>query len=108
MTCPHCGSENVRVETFQEQSGTTTVTKTKSKYKQVKHGLLWWFFIGWWWWIIDLFLWVTMFPFRLAYGLLRKKKYKGKETSTSTSTNHIEYKQICTCENCGHVWSYRF
>lgn len=48
MMCPKCGSENVEVSVFQENSGSTTISKTTSKYKQKGHGCLWWLLIGSW------------------------------------------------------------
>ena len=104
LTCPVCGSNAVTVQVIQEQQGSKTVTRTKAKYKQKKHGFLWWLLIGWWWWFFDLLLWVFLFPFRFAAGLLRKKKYKKTETSVSVQKNKIAYKKFCTCQNCGHVW----
>ena len=104
MVCPKCNSENVTFQTFQEQAGSTTVTKTKSKYKEKRHGLLWWLCIGWWWWIVDLFMWIFVFPVKLILAATRKKKYKGKSTATSTTRNQISYKTVCTCQSCGHTW----
>lgn len=103
--CPKCGSQNVNIQVIQENHGVTSVTKTKGKIKQKKHGLLWWLTIGWWWWIIDIFLWIFLFPFRLAAGLLKKKKYKKSETSVTKQHAKIAYRKVCTCQDCGSVWS---
>lgn len=100
MTCPHCGSTNVTAQTFQENLG--AVTTTKSKYKEKGHGCLWWLLIGWWWWVVDLFLWVFLFIPRALVRIGRKKKYKGR--STSVTVNNIGYATIYTCQNCGHSW----
>ncbi len=105
MKCPKCGSTNVSTQTFQEDRGAITTTKTKSKYKEKGHGLLWWIFIGWWWWIIDLFLWIFLFIPRLLVKLFHRKKYVGKSTSVSTTVNKIGYRTVHTCQNCGHSWS---
>ena len=109
MVCPKCGSENVLVQTVSENIGSTTVSKTKSKYKEKGHGFIWWITIGWWWWIVDLFLWFFAFLPRLILRLFaapfKKKKYKGSSTTVSQSTNHIRYKTICTCQNCGNHWT---
>ena len=104
MRCPRCGSLAVFSQIMQEQQGSNSVTKTKSVYKQKKHGLFWWLFIGWWWWIVDIFLWLLAFPFRFAFALFRKKKYTKKEISKTTSRNQIAYKKVCTCQQCGNVW----
>lgn len=104
MNCPKCGSENVSSQVFQENRGGTTVTKTKSKWKEKKHGFLWWLFIGWWWWIIDLLLWIFLFLPRFCIALFRKKKYKGKSKSVSSTVNNISYATVHTCGNCGHSW----
>ena len=104
VSCPKCGSTNVTTQLFQENAGTTTVANTKSKYKQAGHGLLWWLFIGWWWWMVDLFLWVFAFPFRLVLQLFKKKKYKGNATTISQSTNIIRYNTMCLCGDCGNSW----
>lgn len=104
LYCPRCGSFAVFTQVVQEQQGTQAVTKTKATYKQKRHGLFWWLLIGWWWWIVEIVLWVFAFPFRLAAGLLKKKKYVKKEVSATTSTNRIAYKKVCTCQQCGNVW----
>ena len=109
MTCPKCGSSNVNVNTFQEDRGSVTTAKTKSKYREQGHGCLWWLIIGWWWWIVDLLLWIFLFFPRLILRLFtapfKKKKYKGKSSTVSTTVNNVVYKTICTCQNCGHAWS---
>ena len=105
MKCPKCGSENVAVQTMQENVGSTTVTKTKSKYKEAGHSVWWWIFIGSWWWMIDIFLWIFLFIPRLIAHAGRKRNYKGKSQSVSTTENKIEYKTLCTCQNCGKSWT---
>lgn len=104
LRCPKCGSENVTVQVFQEEAGTTTISKTRSKYKEKRHGCLWWLLIGWWWWIIDLLLWIFLFPVKLIQAVTRKRKYKGKSTTVSQSTNELKYRTMCICGNCGHSW----
>ena len=104
MNCPKCGSNDVSVNTFQEDRGSITTSKTKSKYKEQGHGCLWWLTIGWWWWIVDLFLWIGLFPLRLLYELLRKRKYVGRSTTVSQSVNRIKYKTVCSCRACGNTW----
>lgn len=105
MTCPECKSENVKTQTFQENLGSTTVTKTRSKYRQEGHGCIWWLCIGWWWWIVDLCLWIFFFIPRLCIQLFRKKKYKGKSKSVSNTVNNIRYTTVCVCSDCGHRWN---
>ena len=104
MNCPKCGSANVDMQLHQENVGSSTVTKTKSKYKQKGHGLLWWLCIGWWWWMVDLILWIFAFPFPFLVQLFKRKKYAGKSTSVSSTRNEIAYKTICLCKSCGHNW----
>ena len=105
MTCPKCKSGNVTVQTFQEQKGSSTVTRTRPKYREKRHGLLWWLCIGWWWWMVDLFLWIFLFPVKLVQAVTRKKKYVGKSTATTSTRNKIRYQTVCTCQNCGHTWN---
>lgn len=105
LVCPACGSDDITVQTFQENLGTTTVSNEKFKFKQAGHGCLWWLFIGWWWWIIDLFLWMFLFIPRLLIQIFKRKKYKGKATTVSQSVNSVAYKKMFTCQNCGESWS---
>ena len=104
ISCPRCQNSNVSIQVVQENMGSKTITKARSKTKQKKHGFFWWFFIGWWWWIIDLFLWIFIFPFRFAYGVLKKKKYTTSSKSVSSTKNRIRYRKICTCQECGKTW----
>ena len=87
MICPKCGNDNVSVQTMSENLGTSTVTKTKSKYKEKGHGILWWLCIGWWWWMVDLCIWIVAFFPRLILRLFaapfKKKKYTGSSTTVS-------------------------
>lgn len=102
--CPKCGGTNVDIQLHQETIGGNTVTTTKSRYKQKGHGCMWWLFIGWWWWIVDIMLWIFIFPIRLLVQLFKKKKYVGKSTSASATKNEIKYKTVCLCKSCGHHW----
>ena len=102
--CPVCRSNIVSVQVVQENQGSVTSTKTNATYKRKGHGLLWWLFIGWWWWMIDLYIWVFFTIPRLIFAIIRSKKYKKTETSTSFTNNNITYKRICTCQNCGNAW----
>lgn len=108
MICPNCQSTQVQTNVFQEQKGSKTITKTKSKYKEKGHGIVWWLVIGWWWWMVDLILWFCMFFPRLILRLFaapfKKKKYKGNSTTRSTTKNKLSYKTICICQNCGYRW----
>lgn len=109
MVCPQCESENVSVQTFQENHGSKTITRTKSKYRERGHGFLWWLFIGWWWWMIDLMLWFILFFPRLILRLFaapfKKKKYSGFKNTVSTTRNRVSYRTVCTCQDCGYQWS---
>ena len=109
--CPRCGSGNVQVTTMQENRGTTTISRTKTKSRKQGHGLFWWMFIGWWWWIVDLCLWIFAFIPRLilrlfAKGWKRDKRIE-KSKTIERSSNDIRYVTICTCQNCGNSWKRR-
>ena len=108
MICPKCGSSNVTVNTFQENTGSVSTSRTQSKYREKGHGCLWWLLIGWWWWIVDLFTWIFLFIPRLILRLFRapfkRKKYVGTSSTVSSTVNQVEYKTICTCQNCSHTW----
>ena len=104
VSCPKCGSNNVDSQVFQENTGSATVTRTKSKYKQTGHGCLWWLLIGWWWWIVDLLLWMFFFVPRLLIQIFKKKKYKGESISTTVTSNELRYKTMFICKNCGEHW----
>lgn len=104
MRCPKCHSEDIDMQLQQENLGGRTVTKTRSKYREKGHGLLWWLFIGWWWWIVDLFLWICLFPIRFVAQLFKRKKYVGSSTSVSSTKNKVTYRTVCLCKSCGHHW----
>lgn len=104
ITCPECGSSNIDIQVFQENNGSKTITKTKSKYKEKRHGCLWWLCMGWWWWIVDLAIWIFFFIPRVLLSIARKRNYKGKSKSTSKTVNDIDYKSIGVCMSCGHHW----
>lgn len=105
MTCPKCRSESVSIQTFQEQKGSVTKTRTRFKVSEKRHGFLWWLFIGWWWKFIKLILWIVAFPFMAILRLLRRRDYTGSSKSTARMHNKISYKSVCTCQNCGHTWT---
>lgn len=108
MECPVCHSQNVSVQVVQEQTGSKTVSRTRSKYKEKGHGILWWICIGWWWWAVDLCLWFFAFFPRLILRLFaapfKKKKYEGQATTTATTKNIVKYRKAFTCQDCGHAW----
>lgn len=104
MFCPNCNSQDIKIDTIQENLGTTAVTKTKTRTKEKRHGFIWWLFIGWWWWIIDLVLWIFLFIPRALIHIGRRKKYVSSSISATETVNHIVYKKICTCQNCGRSW----
>lgn len=104
MVCPKCKSENIDIQVFQEDKGSRTRSRTKSKYKEKGHGFLWWVCIGWWWWIVDLALWIFFFLPRLVIALCKKRKYVGEENTVSHTKNKIGYRSVCVCKDCGHSW----
>lgn len=103
LVCPQCGGSNVEVSLQQENHGSTTITKSKSKTKS-GHGCFWWVLIGWWWILIDACLWVLIFPIRLCIQLFKRKKSVTKGTSVTQEVANIEYKSVCLCKDCGHNW----
>lgn len=109
MTCPHCGGNNVTVQIVQEDRGSRTVSHTTSRYREQRHGCLWMLTIGWWWWFVDLLIWIFAFIPRafahLLYHVGRKRKYKGKSRTVTTTRNDISYKNICVCQDCGYNWT---
>lgn len=108
ITCPHCGSDQIIMETMQENLGSTTLSKTKTKSRKQGKGLIWWIFIGWWWWFVDLCLWVGAFLPRLIIHLFAKPFKKDKRIANSTTiektVNDIHYVRLYTCQNCGNSW----
>lgn len=106
MFCPKCKSDNVKVESVQENIGTTSITRTsyKSTVKIKKdHGFFWWLLIGWWWWIFKLPFVILLWPFNALRRVLNRGRVM-KSRGTTESVNHIVYKTICTCQNCGRTW----
>ena len=101
MHCVKCGSENVESQLFQEDLGTSTVTKTRTK--QIGHGVLYWIFLGWWIWIFKLVFWIVAFIPMAILKALRKKRMK--TTTVESTIRHIQYRTVYTCKNCGNVWS---
>lgn len=104
LVCPKCKGTNIDVQVVQETQGAKTTTKTRSKYKEKRHSFIWWLFMGWWWWIVELLLWIVAFIPMALLRIGRRKKYKGKATSTTTTKNIIEYKRVFVCKDCGHYW----
>lgn len=102
--CSKCGSSNIDIQLHQENCGGSTVTRTKSHYREKGHGCLWWLIFGWWWWMVDLCIWIFAFPIRLLFQVFKKKKYVGNTSSVSSTSNRIGYKTIYLCKSCGHHW----
>ena len=103
--CPKCNSINVDFQVFQEEVGSVTKSKTKSKYKEKRHGIIWWICVGWWWWIVDVFLWFIAFIPMALLRIGRKKKYKGKSSTKTNTKNVIKYKTKAICKDCGYSWN---
>ena len=104
MFCPKCNSDNVRIESVQENLGSTSITRTKYKGPKKPHGLLWKLFIGWWWWIVKLPFQLLLFPFIAIYKVFNRRGTALRSHGTTKSVNHIVYKTVCTCQNCGNTW----
>lgn len=101
MRCVRCGSENVESQLFQEDLGTSTMTRTSTR--QIGHGVLYWVFLGWWIWIIKLVLWIIAFIPMAILKLLRKRRYR--TTTVESTVRNIQYRTVYTCRACGNVWS---
>ncbi len=101
MFCPNCNSDNVKVESVQENLGSTEFSRTDTKEK--KHGCLWWLLVGWELWILNILSWIFLFIPRVLLHIGRRKKYVSK--TTTQMVNHIVYKTVCTCQNCGNTWT---
>ena len=101
MICKKCGSENIETQLFQEDLGASHISTTKTS--QLGHGILYWIFLGWWIWIFKLILWFIAFIPMAILKILRKKKTKS--TTVESTVRNIQYRTVCTCKNCGYVWS---
>ena len=104
IRCPKCGSFHVNVDVMQENAGSITTQRSKSQYKEKRHGCLWWVFTGWWWWIVDGLILIFAFVPRALIHIGRKRDYNGSSTNKSKTKNIIRYKTICVCQNCGYHW----
>ena len=102
MFCPKCRSENVKIESVQENLGTTSISETKYKMKK-GHGFIWWLLIGWWWSLLKIAFWPIIAIPRAIFRV-GNRGVIGKSTGATESVNHIVYKTICTCQNCGKTW----
>lgn len=102
--CSKCGSTDIDIQLHQEDRGGSTITTTKSHYRQKGHGCLWWLIFGWWWWIVDLMLWIFLFPIRFLFQLFRKKEYIGNSSSVASTRNNVVYRTVFLCKTCGHHW----
>lgn len=114
LICPKCHAGQINTEVFQEIKGSKTATRshtrTKHKFKDKKHGILWWIKGGWLWVILDFISWCAAFFPRLILRLFaapyKKRKFEGTSTSRSKggsrTKNKIQYQTICVCQNCGY------
>ena len=106
MICPNCGSQDVQVQTFQENRGSRTKTRQRSKTVEKRHGCLWWILGGWMLLIIDMLMWVFLFPINFIRHLFyKRKRYVTEGTTVSNTRNRIAYRTVCVCQNCGKRWS---
>ena len=104
LTCPKCHSTNISVQTFQEQKKSVTTGVSSSNIKEKRHGFIWWLFVGWWWSIIKGILWIVAFIPMAIIRAGRRKKYTATTKSVNTTVNQLEYRVVCTCQNCGNIW----
>ena len=108
IRCPQCGSDAIQMETMQENLGSTTISKTKTRSRRQGKGIIWWLLIGWWWWIFDLCLWIGAFVPRLIIHIFASAWKKDARVSRSTTIerteNEIRYIRLYTCRNCGASW----
>ena len=132
-TCPKCGSDDIAYQTFQENRGSKTVTRKKTRitgrvdiehehtpiHIHESHGCLWWVFIGWWWMFFEYtfkFMFMILgLIFRLAFemvifiprliiNLIAGNGITAKTTSTSRTRNKVVYRKVAQCQECGHTW----
>ena len=80
MTCPKCGSDEVKVQMMQD-------VQIKNKHR----GIIYWLFVGWWW-IPIKWLFFTLPALIIAIFKPKKKKIVTKN-----------YK-MCVCQDCGNSW----
>lgn len=78
MTCPKCGSNNVKVQVINEVY-----------MKNVHHGCLWWLIIGWWWLPVKWFVFTIPAIIFKIFGHKKQKAINKQRT-------------ICVCQSCGH------
>ncbi len=108
VRCPQCGSDDLTMETMQENLGSTTISRTKTRSRRQGKGIIWWLLIGWWWWMVDLCLWVFAFVPRLILhlfaGLFKRDARVARSTTVERTENEIRYIRLYTCNNCGASW----
>lgn len=105
ICCPKCGSTAVSQQTFQETIQSVTTGTSSVNIKERRHGFFWWVFIGWWWMIIKGIFWIYAFIPMLIIRACRRKRQKATVATASTTKNVIQYKVVCTCQNCGNIWN---
>ena len=88
MTCPKCGSENVKSE--QKQAVHITV-------KKPHNGCLWWLLLGWLYIIYIVIVYLIKAVYWVCFGwwIGIIKKHKAKVESQ---------KIVHICQNCGYHW----
>ena len=105
LVCPKCGSVDIHSQIFQEQTGSVSHSKTKTKVKVDKgHGCLWWLFFGWWWKMFDFIFWLCFFPIRFIIHLMSGHKANAISKTREKTKNKIEYRTVCMCNSCGYHW----
>ena len=105
--CPKCGGMNISYQTFQENRGGASFTRTTARVQETEegHGCLWWMLIGWWWWIFKLSIWLVLLVPRMIGALLTGGgRAVGTATSASVHKNMIRYTTIAQCNDCGYHW----
>ena len=108
MYCPNCNSDNIRIESVQENLGSTKISETKYRINvKKKHGIIWWIFIGFWWVPVKFLLNIILWPILAIPKAIHRVSNRGvvaTSTGAEETVNHIVYKTICTCQNCGKTW----
>lgn len=80
MTCPSCGSENVRVQVV-------TIHQLRNRH----HSVLYWILVGWW---LQPLLWIF---FSIPMLMIRLFAPRDKKLVAVHSS-------MAVCQQCGQVW----
>lgn len=92
IKCPNCGSNNINIQ----REEVSSISTSKTRYKEKGDGCLYWLFIGWWFWMFK----IVFIPFTIFFG----KNNNSKGTLNTVTENKTIKKKIAICQNCGNHW----